>query len=63
MIKVYYKVRYRNFRGRLSGVVFITISLLFDKILKLSLMPAAVKDLFHFLLLFFINKNKQGVFF
>jgi len=57
-MEVHYKVGYRNFGGRLPGVVFMAIFLLLDKILELSPMPVAVKDLFHFPLLFSIDEYK-----
>jgi len=62
-MEVHYKVRYENFGGKLPEVVFVAIFLLLDEVLELSLMPAAVKDLFYFLLLFSINEYRQGVFF
>jgi len=57
-MEVCYKVGYRNFGGRLLGVVFIAIFLLFDEILELSPMLVAVENLFHFLLLFSINEYR-----
>jgi len=39
------------------------ISLLLNEVLELSLILVAVKDLFHFPLLFSINKYRQRVFF
>jgi len=57
-IEVYHKVRYRNFRGGLLGVMFVAIFLLLNEILELSLIPVAVEDLFHFPLLFFIDKYR-----
>jgi len=62
-MEVHYKVRYENFGGKLPEVVFVAVFLLLDEVLELSLMPAAVKDLFYFLLLFSINEYRQGVFF
>jgi len=58
IMEVCYKVGYRNFGGRLLGVVFIAIFLLFDEILELSPMLVAVENLFHFLLLFSINEYR-----
>jgi len=62
-MEVHYKVKYENFGGKLPEVVFVAVFLLLDEVLELSLMPAAVKDLFYFLLLFSINEYRQGVFF
>jgi len=45
----------------LPGVVFAAISLLLDKILELSLILAAVEDLFYFPLLFSINEYRWRV--
>ena len=58
-MEVCYKVGYRNFGGRLLGVVFVVIFLLFDKILEPSLVPATVEDFLYFPLLFSINKYRQ----
>ena len=57
-IEVYHKVRYRNFRGKLLEIVFVAISLPLDKVLEVSLILVAIKDLFYFLLLFSINKYR-----
>ena len=57
-IEVYHKVRCRNFGGRFLEVVFMAIFLLLDKVLELSLILAAVEDLFYFPLLFSINKYR-----
>jgi len=62
-IEVYYKIGCGNFGDGLPGVVFAAISLLLDKVLELSLVPAAVKDLFHFPLLFSIDEYWQRAFF
>jgi len=62
-MEVHYKVKYENFGGKLLEVVFVAVFLLLDEVLELSLMLAAVKDLFYFLLLFFINEYRQEVFF
>ena len=58
VIEVHHKIRYGNFEDKLLGVVFIAISLLLDEILELSPIPVAVKDLFHFPLLFSINEYR-----
>jgi len=59
-IEVHYKVRCRNFGDRLPRVVFTVIFLLLDEALEPSLVLAAVKDLFHFPLLFFIDEYQWG---
>ena len=62
-IEVCHKVRCRNFRGGLLEVIFMTISLLLDEVLELSLMLVTVEDLFHFPLLFSINEYRQRMYF
>ena len=58
-IEVHYKIGCRNFGDGLLGVVFAAISLLLDEVLELSPVPATVKNLFHFPLLFSINEYRQ----
>jgi len=58
-VEVHYKVRYRNFRGKLLEVVFVTIFLLFNKILEISPVLVAVKN-FSYLPLFLSVNNYKG---
>jgi len=58
VIEVHYKVWCGNFGDRLPEVVFIAISLLLDEVLELSLIPAAIEDLFYFPLLFSIDEYR-----
>jgi len=54
---------YRDFGGRLPGIVFTTISFLLNKILESSPVPTTVKYLLYFPLCFSIDDYGQWVIF
>ena len=51
----------RDFRGRLSGIVFAAISFPLDEVLESSPVPTTVKYLFYFLLCFSVDDYGQQV--
>jgi len=51
----------RDFRGRLSGIVFAAISFPLDEVLESSPVPTTVEYLFYFLLCFSVDDYGQQV--